>query len=97
MPQITAMTAIYLHLVDGQPPSKGWSSQCTVSASLGGDSQEMLTHPDMTFRIVKSIAASRGSWDIPGWFSMRSIEHQTFEQSNDWVPAFEETYSHRFG
>ncbi len=24
MPQITAMTAIYLHLVDGQPPSKGW-------------------------------------------------------------------------
>ena len=57
----------------------------------------MLTHPDMTFRIVKSIAASRGSWDIPGWFSMRSIEHQTCEQSNDWVPAFEETYSHRFG
>ncbi len=54
-------------------------------------------HPDMTFRIVKSIAASRGSWDIPGWFSMRSIEHQTFEQSNDWVPAFEETYSDRFG
>ena len=23
MPQITVMTAIYLHLVDGQPPSKG--------------------------------------------------------------------------
>jgi len=26
---------------------------------------------------------------------MRSIERQTFEQSNDWFPAFEETYGDR--
>jgi hypothetical protein len=35
--------------------------------------------------------------DIPGWFSMRSIERQTFERSNDWFPAFEETHDDRFG
>jgi len=28
---------------------------------------------------------------------MRSIERQTFQQSNDWFPAFEETYGDRFG
>lgn len=28
---------------------------------------------------------------------MRSIERQTFEQSNDGFPAFEETYGDRFG
>jgi hypothetical protein len=35
--------------------------------------------------------------DIPGWFLMRSIERQTFERSNDWFPAFEETHGDRFG
>jgi len=28
---------------------------------------------------------------------MHSIEHQSFQQSNDWFPAFEETYGDRFG
>ena len=48
-------------------------------------------------RLVRNLVAWRRSLDIPGWFSMRSIERQTFEQSNDWFPAFEETHSDRFG
>ena len=34
---------------------------------------------------------------MPGWFSMRSTERQTFERSNDWFPAFEETHGNHFG
>src|SRR5208337_72462 len=48
-------------------------------------------------RLVRNLVAWRRRLDIPGWFSMRSIERQTFEQSNDWFPAFEETYGDRIG
>jgi len=48
-------------------------------------------------RLVRNLVAWRRSLDIPGWFSMRSIERQTFERSNDWFPAFEETHGDRFG
>ena len=48
-------------------------------------------------RLVRNLVAWRRSLDIPGWFSMRSIERQTFERSNDWFPAFEETHDDRFG
>ena len=48
-------------------------------------------------RLVRNLVAWRRSLDMPGWFSMRSIERQTFEQSNDWFPAFEETYGDRIG
>ncbi len=35
---------------------------------------------------------------MPGWFSTRSIERQTFQGSNDWFPAFEEkTHGDRVG
>ena len=48
-------------------------------------------------RLVRHLVAWRRSLDIPGGFSMRSIERQTFERSNDWFPAFEETHGDRFG
>jgi hypothetical protein len=48
-------------------------------------------------RLVRNLVAWRRSLDIPGRFSMRSIERQTFERSNDWFPAFEETHGDRFG
>ena len=48
-------------------------------------------------RLVRNLVAWRRSLDIPGWFSMQSIERQTFERSNDWFPAFEETHGDRFG
>ena len=48
-------------------------------------------------RFVRNLVAWRRSLDIPGWFSMRSIERQTFERSHDWFPAFEETHGDRFG
>ena len=50
--------------------------------------------------IVPGCAASRRTgkvWRYQRGFSMRSIERQTFQQSNDWFPAFEETYGDRFG
>ena len=47
-------------------------------------------------RLLRNLVVWRRSLDIPGWFSMRSIERQTFEQSNDWFPAFEETYGDRY-
>ena len=48
-------------------------------------------------RLVRNLVAWRRSLDIPGGFSMRSVECQTFERSNDWFPAFEETHGDRFG
>src|SRR5271157_5287735 len=48
-------------------------------------------------RLVRNLVVWRRSLDMPGWFSMRSIERQTFEQSNDWFSAFEETYGDRIG
>ena len=33
-------------------------------------------------RLVHNLVAWRRSLDIPGWFSMRSIERQTFERLN---------------
>ena len=46
---------------------------------------------------MRNLVAWRRSLDIPGGFSMRSVECQTFERSNDWFPAFEETHGDRFG
>jgi hypothetical protein len=48
-------------------------------------------------RLVRNLVAWRRSLDIPSWFSMRSIERQTFERSNDGFPAFEEKHGDRFG
>ena len=48
-------------------------------------------------RLVRNLVAWRRSLDIPGGFSMCSVECQTFERSNDWFPAFEETHGDRFG
>ena len=36
-------------------------------------------------------------WRYQRGFSLRGIERQAFQQSNDWLPAFEETYGDRFG
>ena len=50
--------------------------------------------------IVPGCAASQRTgkvWRYQRGYSMHSIEHQSFQQSNNWFPAFEETYGDRFG
>ncbi len=69
-----------------------WMPVRRASTSISGSPLEQI--------IVPECAASQRTgkvWRYQRGFSMRSIERQTFQQSNDWFPAFEETYGDRFG
>ncbi len=53
MPQITAMTAIYLHLVDGQPPSKGCLDETYIIGAVAHGPKSVAT---LILRIARRTA-----------------------------------------
>ena len=79
-------------LFAGLMGAAAWRPVRRASTTISGSLLEQI--------IVPGCAASQRTgkvWRYQRGFSMRSIERQTFQQSNDWFPAFEETYGDRFG
>ena len=87
-----ARTETLTWLFAGLMGAAAWRPVRRASTSISGSLLEQI--------IVPGCAASQRTgkvWRYQRGFSMRSIERQTFQQSNDWFPAFEETYGDRFG
>ena len=87
-----ARTETFTWLFAGLMGAAAWRPVRRASTSISGSLLEQI--------IVPGCAASQRTgkvWRYQRGFSMRSIERQTFQQSNDWFPAFEETYGDRFG
>ena len=85
-------TETFTWLFAGLMGAAAWRPVRRASTSISGSLLEQI--------IVPGCAASQRTgkvWRYQRGFSMRSIERQTFQQSNDWFPAFEETYGDRFG
>ena len=88
----SARTETFTWLFAGLMGAAAWMPVRRASTSISGSLLEQI--------IVPGCAASQRTgkvWRYQRGFSMRSIERQTFQQSNDWFPAFEETYGDRFG
>ena len=87
-----ARTETFTWLFAGLMGAAAWRPVRRASTTISGSLLEQI--------IVPGCAASQRTgkvWRYQRGFSMRSIERQTFQQSNDWFPAFEETYGDRFG
>ena len=87
-----AHTETFTWLFAGLMGAAAWRPVRRASTTISGSLLEQI--------IVPGCAASQRTdkvWRYQRGFSMRSIERQTFQQSNDWFPAFEETYGDRFG
>ena len=87
-----ARTETFTWLFAGLMGAAAWRPVRRASTTISGSLLEQI--------IVPGCAASQRTgkvWRYQRGFSMRSIERQTFQQSNDWFPAFEETHGDRFG
>ena len=85
-------TETFTWLCAGLMGAAAWRPVRRASTTISGSLLEQI--------IVPGCAASQRTgkvWRYQRGFSMRSIERQTFQQSNDWFPAVEETHGDRFG
>ena len=88
----SARTETFTWLCAGLMGAAAWRPVRRASTTISGSLLEQI--------IVPGCAASQRTgkvWRCQRGFSMRSIERQTFQQSNDWFPAVEETHGDRFG